>query len=140
VYDKLNQKLKEFENERDDINKEFDRGYNEFYDYKRQLEKEINYKNTLINHCIPQKYLEWMESLMDFDENTGEWFIANLAENMPNKESSNMDQVNLLAMGLHDDEEIFNQNLLNNDIKLSMILEMNNPPKNVYFSYEEKKT
>ncbi len=28
----------------------------------------------------------------------------------------------------------------NNDIQLSMILEMNNQPKSVYYSYEEKKT
>lgn len=30
--------------------------------------------------------------------------------------------------------------MIKNDIQLSMMLEMNNPPKNVYFSYDDKKT
>ena len=58
IYEKLNQKLKELENERDDLNREFEAGYNEFYEYKRQLEKDINYKDVLINHLIPKKYLK----------------------------------------------------------------------------------
>jgi hypothetical protein len=33
---------------------------------------------------------------------------------------------------------VFNQGHAGNDLKLSMMLDMNNPPKNVYFSYEEK--
>ena len=30
--------------------------------------------------------------------------------------------------------------MMKNDIQLSMMLEMGNPPKNVYFSYEDKKS
>ncbi len=47
IYEKLKQKLQELENERDDINKEFDRGFSDFYEMKRQIEKEINYKDTV---------------------------------------------------------------------------------------------
>jgi len=49
IYEKLKQKLQELENERDDINKEFDRGFSDFYEMKRQIEKEINYKDTVRN-------------------------------------------------------------------------------------------
>jgi kinesin family protein 3/17 len=56
VYEKLQMKLKELENERDDINKEFEQGYNEFYDYKRQLEKEISYKDIVSIYYINKDY------------------------------------------------------------------------------------
>ena len=35
-------------------------------------------------------------------------------------------------------KKVFQQN--KNDIQLSMMLEMSNPPKNVYYSYDDKKT
>jgi len=47
IYEKLKQKLQELENERDDINKEFDRGFSDFYEMKRQIEKDINFKDTV---------------------------------------------------------------------------------------------
>jgi hypothetical protein len=79
--------------------------------------------------------------MMEYDAKTNEWFIPHLDDNV--KEDNNGNP--MLAMGFNDDEEcimlfkvVFNQNLVNNDIKLSMMLDMNNPPKNVYFSYEEK--
>lgn len=47
IYEKLKMKLQEFENERDDINKEFDRGFSDYYEFKKQIEKEMNYKDTV---------------------------------------------------------------------------------------------
>merc|ERR1711957_636132 len=117
------------------------RGFSDYYEFKKQIEKEMNYKDTIINHLIPQKYLEWIENLMEFDINSGEWFIANLAMvGLGGKDVTNAnenDASHILAMGFHDDEELFGQN--KNDIQLSMMLEMNNMPKNVYLSYDDKK-
>jgi len=61
----------------------------------------------IINHLIPQKYLEWIENLMEFDIDTGEWYIANLAEvGLGNKDIPvEGDASHILAMGFHDDEE-----------------------------------
>lgn len=117
IYEKLKLKLQELENERDDINKEFDRGFSDYYEFKKQIEKDMNYKDTVFNfkikmilyqvitHLIPQKYLEWIENLMEFDINSGEWFIANLAMvGLGGKEINENDSSHILAMGFHDDE------------------------------------
>lgn len=108
IYEKLNQKLKELENERDDLNREFEAGYNEFYEYKRQLEKDINYKDVLTNHVIPKKYLNVIESLMDFDEESGEWYIQGMDEylhHVNKMENSTDEPKQMLAMGFNDDED-----------------------------------
>jgi hypothetical protein len=47
IYQKLKQKLQELEHEKDDINKEFDKSYNEYAEYKKQVEKEISYKDVV---------------------------------------------------------------------------------------------
>jgi DNA repair exonuclease SbcCD ATPase subunit len=47
IFQKLKQKLQELENEKDDINKEFDKSYHEFTEYKKQIEKEISYKDVV---------------------------------------------------------------------------------------------
>jgi hypothetical protein len=49
IYQKLKQKLQEFDNEKDDINKEFDRSYNDYVEYKKEIEKQISYKNVVRN-------------------------------------------------------------------------------------------
>ena len=64
--------------------------------------------------------MEWIENLMEFDIDTGEWYIANLAEvGLGNKGIPvEGDASHILAMGFHDDEEcnvftnIFNSNNL----------------------------
>ena len=77
---------------------------------------------------------------MEYDGNTNEWFIPHLDDNLEKEEIIPHN----LAMGFHDDEEciiliniVFNPHLIGNDIKLSMMLDMNNQ-KNVYFTYEDK--
>jgi len=42
------QKLQEFEQEKEDINKDFEAQYSELYEYKSEIEKEINHKDTVI--------------------------------------------------------------------------------------------
>jgi hypothetical protein len=73
---------------------------------------------------------------MEYDGNTNEWFIPNLEDNVVKEDDVNSNH--MLAMGFHDDEELFNSDVMGNDIKLSMMIDMNNQPKNVYFSYDEK--
>ena len=41
------QKLNEIEQEKEDINKDFEVQYSELYEYKREVEKEINHKNAV---------------------------------------------------------------------------------------------
>jgi hypothetical protein len=74
---------------------------------------------------------------MEYDQNTNEWFIPNLDDGVE-KEGEDIGSGNALAMGFHDDEELFNPAVMGNDIKLSMMIDINNEPKNVYFSYDEK--
>lgn len=50
-------------------------------------------------------------------------------------ENSTDEPKQMLAMGFNDDEDLF----ANNDIQLSMILDMNSQPKSVYLSYDEPK-
>jgi hypothetical protein len=73
---------------------------------------------------------------MEYDQNTNEWFIPNLDDGVE-KEGEDVVSGNGLAMGFHDDEELFNPAVMGNDIKLSMMIDTNEP-KNVYFSYDEK--
>ncbi len=105
---------------------------------------------------------------MEFDEDNSEWYIQGFDEfNQHAKKIHQTADIEepkkMLAMGFNDDEErkflilyknftIFNSYFIslpvilpfkivfsNNDIQLSMILDMNTQPKNVYFSYDEPK-
>ncbi len=73
---------------------------------------------------------------MEYDVNTNEWFIPHLDDNVEKEDEANPNHI--LAMGFHDDEELFNPAVMGNDIKLSMMIDMNNQPKNVYFTYDDK--
>ncbi len=46
------QKLNECEQEKEDINKDFEAQYEELYEYKREVEKEINFKEAVISLVI----------------------------------------------------------------------------------------
>jgi hypothetical protein len=47
IYEKLIEKLGELETEKDDINKDFDSELSQLSEYKKQLEKEISYKDLV---------------------------------------------------------------------------------------------
>ena len=66
IFEKLKDILKEVENEKEDIDKENGRQYQEYYDIKKDLEKTMSYNDCLINYYIPQEYLEFIESEMVF--------------------------------------------------------------------------
>lgn len=78
---------------------------------------------------------------MEFNDDSGEWLIPAYQEFL--QHTKKVDKSNKLleepkqnlAMGFNDDEELFS----NNDIQLSMILDMNTHPKSVYLSYDEQK-
>jgi len=136
LYEKLKSKLRELDQEKEDINRDYEAQLTEFYEYKKEIEKKLSEKDLMINHLIPINYLNLVEKMMDYDEAQEEWFIPRI----PILDRKTADANPNLAMGFHDDEELFQQNnpnLMNNDIPLSMILEMNNQ-KNVYLSYENE--
>jgi len=138
IYEKLRTKLKDLEQEKEFINKDHESQLNELYGYKKEVEKDNNYKELIIKNSIPANYLSIIEKMMDYDERQENWFIPKLPIfDIKNQKNENHN----LAMGYNDDEELFQQNnpnMMNNDIQLSMILEMNNQ-KNVYLSYDNEK-
>jgi len=78
LYEKLKSKLKEFEQEKEDINKDYESQLSELYDYKKEIEKKLNEKDIIINHLIPMNYLNLIEKMMDYDEQQEEWFIPRI--------------------------------------------------------------
>lgn len=63
----------------------------------------------MIHHALPGSYLELIEKFMEFDEETGEWFIQGLDEylHLAKKVDNTIKEEpkQMLAMGFNDDEE-----------------------------------
>jgi hypothetical protein len=62
----------------------------------------------LINHALPADYLELIEKLMEFDEDTGEWIIQGFEEykqHAKKLDPQSEEPKKILAMGFNDDEE-----------------------------------
>lgn len=101
IFDQLKRILKELENEKEDIDKENEREYSEYYDVKRNLEKNMSFNDTIINYFIPQEYLEYIENEMMYDEKNDEWSMPGFNLGVGKKKIENDEKQ--LVMGLHDD-------------------------------------
>lgn len=102
IFDKLKNILKDLENEKEDIDKENEKEYSEYYDVKRKLEKQMNYNDTLINYFIPTEYLNWIEGELIYDEKNNEWTMPGFQLGIEKVIKGNTKN---LVYGLHDEEE-----------------------------------
>ena len=104
--------MKEFEQEKEDINRDYESQLTELYEYKKEIEKKLSEKDLIINHLIPINYLNLIEKMMDYDEQQEEWFIPRIPIMYIffkfRDRKAQADVNSNLAMGFHDDEECIN--------------------------------
>lgn len=100
IFETLKTILKGLEREKEDIDKENGKELAEYYEVRRNLEKQMKYNDTILNYFIPDEYLNWIEEELVYDENNNEWSMPgfNLGK------IKNFDEEKHLAFGLHDDE------------------------------------
>lgn len=115
----------------EDYEKDHEANQAQFYESKRQLEKEINLKMEIVRNTIPKKYYRKIESLLSYDDKKDEWNLDGITEL---ENSVPYIQKQMLAMGYDDeDEDNYNQN---GDTVLRDMIEYSNQPKSVYLNYE----
>lgn len=105
AFEKLKKKLKTAEIELEELQKDHEANANEFHAQRMQLEKEIKYKNKIVESYIPEKYLDKLQDIIKYNINNDTYSFERFDEYLDNGEDKLKTRKKKKQFDYYEDEE-----------------------------------